>query len=111
MKNFRQNSKIFNLSRWYKYVPCSFIPSLSQGNLVYCRQHVTALCAIRELICSKGNSTLKHLLAMERNFTFVAGITDSSPDTISTEEGAYSVVSAINLGVEDFMLYTIEFRF
>ena len=57
----------------------------------------------------KASSTLKHLLAMQRNFTFVAGITDSSPDTISTDEGEYSLVSAISLAVEDFVLYTIEF--
>jgi hypothetical protein len=40
----------------------------------------------------------------------VAGITDSPPDTIFTDEGVYNLVLAISLGVEDFVLYTIEFR-
>jgi hypothetical protein len=83
-----------NLSRWYKYVPRGFTPSLSEGNLVYCRQHVTALWSIRLLSYSKQNSTLTHLLAMQRNFTFVAGITDSSPDTISRDECACGVLLA-----------------
>jgi hypothetical protein len=47
---------------------------------------------------------------MQMNFTFVSGITDRSTDTIFTDECAYSLVLAISLGVEDFVLYTIEFR-
>jgi len=47
---------------------------------------------------------------MQKIFTFVVGITDSPPETISTDEGAYSLVLAISLGVSDFVLCTIEFR-
>jgi len=42
----------FYLSRWYKYAPCCFIPSLSEGCLWYPRQYVTAIWAIRLLSCS-----------------------------------------------------------
>jgi hypothetical protein len=53
---------------------------------------------------------MKHLFAMQRIFSFMVGITDNPPETISTVEGAYSLVLTLSLGVSDFVLYTKEFR-
>ena len=72
--------------------------------------NVTALWAICLLCCSKKNCYLRHLLAMQRNFTFVVCITATPAVMISTDESAYSLVLTVSLGIEDFVLYSIEFR-
>ena len=45
-----------------------------------------------------------------KNFTFVVCITATPAVMISTDESAYSLVLTVSLGIEDFVLYSIEFR-